>query len=231
MILHILTCLILAVPMSASAEAQPVAFDSSSLSERAFDQERSWEPYLTRDMKSVVFLSGAAPGDIKRGRAFKSTRTADGWSKPEPLYALDDPSDLWFPNGDPYWHIYSSGDLHGGAGRSDLSVIDARHRVSGPQRLKALSAKDTERHPSVSSDGQWMVFVSDRQGGLGRTDLWLSQRQGDGTWGTPVNAGPEVNTAAYEVAAIISADGEALYFIRAPDQVLAVKLTDAAPKP
>ncbi|MBP2158305.1 MULTISPECIES: PD40 domain-containing protein [Asticcacaulis] len=193
------------------------------------NEGRNWEPFLTPDGKTVIFVSSRAPGDVNRGRAFKSMRTRDDWSKPEPLFLLDDPAGIWFPNGEPAGLIYFSGDLKDQAGKSDLYVFDMRRPEAGPQRLADLSSPGIEWDPYVSPDGQWMVFVSDRPGGQGRGDLWLSRRQTDGTWGTPVNAGPKVNTGAYEVAAVFSPDGKTLYFVREPDQVFAVPFAEVAP--
>ncbi len=39
-----------------------------------------------------------------------------------------------------------------------------------------------------------MVFASDMPGGKGETDLWLSKREADGSWGTPAHLGDKINT-------------------------------------
>jgi hypothetical protein len=67
--------------------------------------------------------------------------------------------------------------------------------------------------PSLSPDGRTLYFTSDRPGGYGKWDLWVSQRNSpEEEWGDPVNLGPEVNTAAAEVMPSISADGLTLFF-------------------
>jgi len=67
--------------------------------------------------------------------------------------------------------------------------------------------------PCLSADGRTLYFTSDRPGGYGRWDLWVSERiSPDAEWGDPVNLGPEVNTAAAEVMPTISADGLTLCF-------------------
>lgn len=53
-------------------------------------------------------------------------------------------------------------------------------------------------HPTLSRDGQSMIFVSDRPGGQGGADLWLS-RKVNGTWSQPENLGPAINTAYNDV--------------------------------
>jgi outer membrane protein OmpA-like peptidoglycan-associated protein/tetratricopeptide (TPR) repeat protein len=63
----------------------------------------------------------------------------------------------------------------------------------------------------LSPDGQFLFFASDRAGGYGDLDIYMSKLELDGTWGKPVNLGPEVNTPANEDAPFMHGDGT-LYF-------------------
>ncbi len=54
-------------------------------------------------------------------------------------------------------------------------------------------------HATLSLDNSTLYFVSDMPGGQGGTDIWYSERQTDGTWGTPVNAGARINSAGDEL--------------------------------
>ncbi len=66
-------------------------------------------------------------------------------------------------------------------------------------------------HPTVSSDGKTMYFVSDRPGGMGNKDIWMAEKTGEDSWGKPVNLGPEINTPGDEMFPFIRGNGE-LYF-------------------
>ncbi|WP_246000929.1 OmpA family protein [Pontibacter diazotrophicus] len=66
-------------------------------------------------------------------------------------------------------------------------------------------------HPAITPDGQVLYFVSDMPGGLGETDIYFSERQTDGSWGQPVNAGSAINTSGRESFASLGEDGS-LYF-------------------
>ncbi|MFD2514101.1 OmpA family protein [Pontibacter locisalis] len=66
-------------------------------------------------------------------------------------------------------------------------------------------------HPAITADGSILYFVSDMPGGLGETDIYYSERQADGSWGAPVNAGSVINTPGRESFPTIGADGN-LYF-------------------
>ncbi len=67
--------------------------------------------------------------------------------------------------------------------------------------------------PCISANGLWLFFGSERPGGYGSADLWLTTRETiHDQWSTPVNLGPAVNSMVNEAAASISADGRVLFF-------------------
>jgi serine/threonine protein kinase len=67
--------------------------------------------------------------------------------------------------------------------------------------------------PSISADGLLLVFSSERPGGIGKTDLWMTRRSTtDDPWSEPVNLGPPVNSPSIEATPSISADGLLLFF-------------------
>ncbi len=77
----------------------------------------------------------------------------------------------------------------------------------------AVNSSDKEGSPNISADGLELYFSSNRPGGSGGNDIWVSTRATtNDEWGKAVNLGPMVNSAANEVAPSISADGLALYF-------------------
>ncbi len=57
-----------------------------------------------------------------------------------------------------------------------------------------------------------LYFVSDREGGLGGLDIWLTIVDAKGNFGVPINAGPNINTDADEVTPFYSQDDSLLYF-------------------
>ncbi|KHJ37706.1 putative lipoprotein YiaD [Pedobacter glucosidilyticus] len=65
----------------------------------------------------------------------------------------------------------------------------------------------------ISPDGQFLFFTGcNRPDGLGRCDIYVSQREGDG-WSKPINLGNPINTKGWESQPSISADGRTLYFV------------------
>jgi hypothetical protein len=70
-----------------------------------------------------------------------------------------------------------------------------------------------DQHPALSRDGLSLYFTSNRPGGFGADDLWVSKRTSvDDAWGPPQNLGPIINTGAVEFAPAFSRDGHWLFF-------------------
>lgn len=65
-------------------------------------------------------------------------------------------------------------------------------------------------HPTLSADGQQLIFASDRPGGYGGMDLYLTTFS-NGHWGVPINLGSTINTPGQEVFPFLYDDGT-LYF-------------------
>jgi hypothetical protein len=85
---------------------------------------------------------------------------------------------------------------------------------STPQNLgPTINSSSLEQHPAISKDGLSLYFGSDRAGGMGGVDIYVSQRSSlDAPWGTPVNLGPNINSRLNESAPTLSLDGHRMYF-------------------
>lgn len=78
------------------------------------------------------------------------------------------------------------------------------------QELPFNSDEYSTGHPAMNPDNTLLYFASDRPGGQGGTDIYVS-RLANGTWTEPVNAGPEINTNGNEMFPFVDPVGN-LYF-------------------
>ena len=76
---------------------------------------------------------------------------------------------------------------------------------------KNINTKYWESHAFVTEDGMHLVFASDRPGGFGGLDLYISHKA-DGDWGPAVNLGPEINTQFNEDRPFLMKNGKLLFF-------------------
>lgn len=74
------------------------------------------------------------------------------------------------------------------------------------------NSESWESQACISCDGRVLYFSSNRPGGLGGTDIWVSVKQKDGTWSNPSNLGAPINTDKDEESPFISNDGNRLFF-------------------
>jgi hypothetical protein len=76
-----------------------------------------------------------------------------------------------------------------------------------------VNSSSSDFGAATSKDGLTLYFTSDRAGGFGATDLWLSQRRHrNAAWEPPVNLGGVINTAASEGVPALSRDEHWLFF-------------------
>jgi hypothetical protein len=75
-----------------------------------------------------------------------------------------------------------------------------------------VNSQHWDSQPSLSADGRKIYFVSERPGGIGGRDIWLSQRNENNEWLPAINLGNSINTARDEVSPFIHVNGQALFF-------------------
>lgn len=97
--------------------------------------------------------------------------------------------------------------------RAHATVL-ASSEWSAPVNLGAtVNSSAGDQNATLSPDELSLYFVSTRPGGLGSTDLWVSERACEHCpWGTPLNLGAPLNSTFADAAPRLSADGHLLFF-------------------
>ena len=154
------------------------------------------------------------------------------WTSP---VMLDSPINLagansWYPSesddGNFYFH---SGGRPGGPALNAIWV--SRHEggtFSDPVLCPVDTPGFSNQECRISRKGDFMVFVSNRPGTVGITDIFISFRK-DGKWSIPQNLGPSVNIPGVAtMAPALSTDGHTLYFVNGnvPRQRMPGRLRD-----
>ncbi|MBU0764379.1 MAG: OmpA family protein, partial [Bacteroidetes bacterium] len=84
---------------------------------------------------------------------------------------------------------------------------------SDPEKLNEnINSKYQEPSACFSFDGKTLYFVSDRPGGFGGKDIYMSHKDSKDNWGQAVNLGSEINTVYDEDGVFMHPDGATLYF-------------------
>ncbi len=78
---------------------------------------------------------------------------------------------------------------------------------------QAVNSSGYDAEPYLSTDGLALFFCSNRPGGMGSYDMWMTTRPSQAAaWSPPVNLGPPINTSGMEGIPSLSPDPKTLYF-------------------
>lgn len=104
-----------------------------------------------------------------------------------------------------------------GSGNPTMDILRCIREPDGdwgaPEPLPApVNSNAHDKAPFLHPDGRTLFFSSDRKPGGGGYDLWVTQRQPDGSWSAPRNLGAPVNTPGDEHGLVVSTDGKEAFF-------------------
>jgi WD40 repeat protein len=180
-------------------------------------------PSLSSDGLELFFDNGlrVRPGGQGSGDIWFARRAtaSSSWNEPQNLGPVVNSP---FTEGVPKLShngltLLFSSDRPGGSGGRDIWVTSRATR-SAPWTVPinlgpAVNGPGHDWCPALSPDALRLIFQSDRPGGFGGDDFWISTRTStSGPWSTAVHLGPEINTPADEAKAEFSADGRTLLF-------------------
>ena len=77
---------------------------------------------------------------------------------------------------------------------------------------KEINSKSGENYGSLTPNADTLFFSSNRPGGYGGYDLYISIKNAEGGWSMPVNLGSKINTPADEIAPFVTKNGRKLFF-------------------
>ncbi len=98
-------------------------------------------------------------------------------------------------------------------GRVRMKIYSAERGAQGWTNIRVLPFNSNDfscMHPSLSRDGKKLYFSSDRPGGFGANDIWVSDWNGS-RWGEPTNLGEQINSEGNEVFPFIHFSGYLFY--------------------
>lgn len=93
------------------------------------------------------------------------------------------------------------------------TVVDGVRQAPEPMNEIVNTGKWTA-HPFIAPDESYLIWDSEREEGYGDSDLYISFRQVDGSWGPAINMGEAVNTPSWEAFATVTPDGKHILFQR-----------------
>ncbi|MGM0497664.1 MAG: tetratricopeptide repeat protein [Bacteroidota bacterium] len=187
----------------------PVNYTAENLGFPINTQQSEFKPVVSGDGKTLVYT---AEKKFYTG-VFMSKKENGEWSPPVnllPQLGIDGDCETTSISHDgKELYLYREDELEG-----NLYVSHFRNgEWSNIEKLgENISSKYWESHAAISADGQKLYFTSNREGGYGELDIYVSERQDDGTWGKAENLGNSVNSKWREDTPFITEDGQKLFF-------------------
>lgn len=187
----------------------PVEFDIKNIGGLFNDENRNFNPLISGGGQVFAFMSSLKFYDA----VFISYKDNNKWSRPENITPdLKSDGDLYISClADKGNTLYLSKD-DDNESNIFISKYEGNKWSAARPLTGMINTPNWESHAFVSEDGSAMIFSSDRPGGQGGLDLYISYKDEHGEWGQPVNLGPEINTPFNEDRAFLADNGSQLFF-------------------
>ncbi len=182
-------------------------------------------PVISKDGKIMIFCMGknnvfppdfhlgTPTTDYKMDKIYLSFKENGIWQKPANIMSslhakeLTIPTSL-SPDGKTLYLVRDNND-NGNIYESQYS----NGRFGKMKKMgKNINSRFWESHASISDDGNSLYFTSDRPGGFGGLDIYVSEKNSKGEWSPAKNLGNIINTPYDEETPFIVDSGKTLYF-------------------
>lgn len=203
-----------------NAVNNPVDFKPYDLGAGINTANDEYWPCITADESTLVITRQVKDSSSYMGKQedfYFSTRGAENWNvavnagKPLNTNGNEGAQTI---SADGRTMVFTACNRSEGAGRCDLYIsVKEGESWSIPKNMGAgINTKYTETQPSLSADGKMLFFASDRPGGKGMVDLYVTSMNDNGAWKAPVNMDLPINTPGQEMSPFIHPDGQTFYF-------------------
>ncbi|WP_323756030.1 alpha/beta hydrolase-fold protein [Roseivirga sp.] len=178
-------------------------------------QDNTWKKYIEFPRRGEISFSPDG-SRMHMAEGYKD-RKGEGWSERKSLGPMFDRDDWGImrltasSKGTYVFDDYKSGDV------IRISTIKDGIRQEPKKMGTMVNTGKWTAHPFIAPDESYLIWDSEREGGYGGSDLYISFRQKDGAWGPAINMGDKVNTDKWDAYASVTSDGKYILFNRRID--------------
>jgi Tol biopolymer transport system component len=172
------------------------------------------EAQISSDGETIVFNSNFEGASSEDFNLWYTRRTQSGWTQAVAFTnTINSPAAESYPSMIAETRLYFGSERAGGAGGIDIyladNAFDTNTEVRALQAPINTAANDYD--PCIDPLERFMIFISDRSGGLGETDLYIALPGIDGRWSEVYLIGRPVNDEGPAPSApMLSQDGQSL---------------------
>jgi outer membrane protein OmpA-like peptidoglycan-associated protein len=192
----------------------PVSINPEEMSDTVNQSILQYFPCPTADNETLLFTALRPEGDEDM---YISNFVNGAWGIPKSIsdkINTNDNEGTGALSADGRTLVFTACDRRDGYGSCDLYIsYKYGDDWTKPKNLGAtINTFNWESQPSLSADGRALYFVSDRQGGLGGYDIWVSFLGKNNQWSAAQNAGKVINSVYDEASPFVYANGRTLIF-------------------
>ncbi len=206
----------------------PIPFQAVNLGPNINSDNDEYWPTLTVDGKTLIFTrlvgskSNIGNSSSMPQEDFYTSTLIDGiWQPSVPMMSINTEYNEGAQSisADGKLLFFTACTRNDGKGSCDIYFSRNKSgEWSLPQNAgEPVNSASWESQPSISANGEYLYFVSNRKGGKGGMDIWKCKLNGFSEWGAPIwgkaiNLGDSINTPGNEMSPFIHSDGKTLYF-------------------
>lgn len=168
---------------------------------------RAGEPFISPDGKTMHL-----------GRRYMK-RTDTGWSE---INSLGSPFEeiqiMRLTASSKGTYVFDEIGMPDGDGVIRYSRLIEGKREDPKSFGKEINTGRMNAHPFIAPDESYLIWDGKRDSGYGDSDIYISFRQKDGSWGAAINMGDKVNSAKSDSYASVTPDGKYILFNRGIDK-------------
>ncbi len=145
-------------------------------------------------------------------------RTDTGWSEIKSLgKSYEDIPIMRLTTSSRDTHVFDEFTRDGNGVLRYSQVVNGKREAPKPLD-KVINTGKWNAHPFIAPDESYILWDSEREGGYGDNDLYISFKQKNGSWGPAINLGAQINSVVEENSARVTPDGKYLFFWRADEK-------------
>ena len=168
--------------------------------------------FLQVNKKIAYYSSATLEGDDYQSAIYKTIVKNGEWGKGR--YVNLDKSfsaaNMSYLEND-IWRYFSACDI---IGNCKIAKRDNKNTITQflNNKINLENSSNTQPHITTDNKQKVLYFVSDRKGGFGGLDIWLSIIDKNGNYGVPINVGENINSDADEITPFYNNESGTLYF-------------------
>lgn len=186
----------------------PVFIKKQNMGDMINSRFNDYNPVVSGDGKTLVFNRKMQLQDM----IFWSRKVNNEWTAPVmiiPMLEVDEGYVSSLSQDGTELYLYRSDNMDGNIYVSKF----VNDRWTKAAKLNDnINTKYWESHAAVSHDGKKLFFTSNRKGGYGGLDIYVSERDSTGDWGVPKNLGIMINTPYNEDTPFLGENDKTLFF-------------------